>query len=123
MPRENRKRGKKHKAGGTEQVAYEKVNENTYGHLHDVDEPPVHSQALTDAPPFKFGAVDPDVKAYFRTVNDQLRDWQQERPDGEVGAEVDPNEGVQYVVFRKGNVLTRCAFQSAVCSSQQLYRK
>ncbi|KAF8511204.1 ARM repeat-containing protein [Gautieria morchelliformis] len=93
MPRENRKRGKKHKAGETEQAAYETVNESTYGNFHALDEPPVHSQVFNsanEAPPF--GAVDPDVKAYFRTVNDQLRDWQEERPDGEVGAEVDPNE-------------------------------
>ncbi|KAI9447211.1 hypothetical protein F5148DRAFT_1344715, partial [Russula earlei] len=41
-----------------------------------------------------FGYIDPELKAYFRTVNNQLKEWQQNW--GEAGAEddVDPNEEI-----------------------------
>ena len=84
MPRENRKRGKKHKKHSdapaeppiaesrtyepTEQEAGPSwiVGKSTYGEHNDVFK--------DDAP---FGLVDPDLKAYFRTVDDKLREWQE----------------------------------------------
>lgn len=79
MPRENRKRGKKHRPERTEQA--------------EVEPRPV-SQALkleTLESGSPFGPLDPDVKAYFRTVDEQLREWQEERPD--VESDTDHNEG------------------------------
>lgn len=98
MPRENRKRGKKHK----------KKPEEQYGTQQDQSEPlpepqagpswivPASNSSITaptqEAP---FGYVDAEIKAYFRTVDTQIRDWQEEgvqRADaGEEGQ--DPNEG------------------------------
>jgi nucleolar protein 9 len=47
-------------------------------------------------PEAPFGYVDPDIKAYFRTVDDQIRTWQQERPYEEnQDADLDPNEGLE----------------------------
>ena len=84
MPRENRKRGKKHKRHSdapaeppaAESRAYEPteqeagpswiVGKSTYGERND---------AFKDDAPF--GLVDPDLKAYFRTVDDKLREWQE----------------------------------------------
>ncbi|KAG9091763.1 Nucleolar protein 9 [Ceratobasidium sp. 370] len=74
MPRENRKRGKKKKAD----------NENAGPAVYDV-QPEVGSEQAQptwmrtndepnlDAP---FGYVDPDVKAYFRTVDSKIQEWQ-----------------------------------------------
>lgn len=102
MPRENRKRGKKHKKEAAE------------------PEQPHHSQAPPPAqetsrpswilssskqteeinPEAPYGYIDADVKAYFRTVDVQIREWQESRgyhdkDDGkeEEGGDVDPNEG------------------------------
>ena len=100
MPRENRKRGKKHKKQAAE------------------PEQPYHSQAPPPAqetgqpswilssskqteeinPEAPYGYIDADVKAYFRTVDVQIREWQESRgyhdEDGkEEGGDVDPNEG------------------------------
>ena len=96
MPRENRKRGKKYKAGQTEQAPYETVDENGYSHLHLKDSPPDSFPAsdFTTVGPL-FGPLDPDVKAYFRTVNDQLQDWQEVGFSADLGAGMDSNEGVQ----------------------------
>ncbi|KAH9950104.1 ARM repeat-containing protein [Amylocystis lapponica] len=95
MPRENRKRGKKHS---------KKSQDNVVGrpeeHPEHEEEPeagpswivsaPDPSQVDREAP---FGYVDAEVKAYFRTVDLQIRDWQDEG-HGTVGGEedVDPNE-------------------------------
>ena len=40
-----------------------------------------------------YGYVDADIKAYFRTVDVQIRDWQENRDDdaGEAG-DTDPND-------------------------------
>jgi len=47
-----------------------------------------------------FGFVDTEVKAYFRTVDIQIRDWQENEPDnGKVDEDLDPNEGM-YVPVR-----------------------
>lgn len=101
MPRENRKRGKKHKKQNdaeveppakesptfeqTEQEAGPSwiVGKSTYGE---------HDDAFKDAP---FGLVDPDLKAYFRTVDAKLREWQELSGQDVTEQEDsgDPNEG------------------------------
>lgn len=93
MPRENRKRGKKNKAKPLEQV--HEYEYRDFDHLHPTDALPTaqpHSapgDVASDAP---FGRLDPDVKAYFRTVDEQLRDWKEERLTTDVGEDVDPNQ-------------------------------
>jgi nucleolar protein 9 len=48
---------------------------------------------VTDEAPF--GYVDANIKAYFRTVDVQIRNWQERDGDANERADgVDPNEGV-----------------------------
>ncbi|PPQ90881.1 hypothetical protein CVT25_007351, partial [Psilocybe cyanescens] len=96
MPRENRKRGKKHK----------KQNEDESQFYHEPEpEPQVETREepswivpATDNfgeinPEAPFGYVDADVKAYFRTVDIQIRDWQEAQEETAEGdGDVDPNE-------------------------------
>lgn len=112
MPRENRKRGKKHKKPvqnepepEADPEVYQEVGdyEGEYqrGGFEGGDRPSWvvpdrEPQANLEAP---FGYVDADVKAYFRTVELQIRDWQ-ENPahvsagnSGDNEDEQDPNEG------------------------------
>ncbi|KAL5488349.1 NOP9 [Sanghuangporus weigelae] len=102
MPRENRKRGKKHKKQQQDEAAHsieaeyrEEGGKQTRGpswiverNRHGVDD--AEGRSL-DAP---FGYADPDLKAYFKTVDEKLREWQEtdeaERFDG--GETADPNE-------------------------------
>ncbi|KAL5508549.1 NOP9 [Sanghuangporus vaninii] len=102
MPRENRKRGKKHKKQQQDEATHssetkdlEEEEKQTRGpswiverNRHGVDD--TEDRSL-DAP---FGYADPDLKAYFKTVDDKLREWQEtdeaERFDG--GENADPNE-------------------------------
>ncbi|KIY61837.1 ARM repeat-containing protein [Cylindrobasidium torrendii FP15055 ss-10] len=85
MPRENRKRGKRHRK--TEEQPQEEVQA-----VQQPEEPEAgpswivqkqDAQADIEAP---FGYLDTDVKAYFRSVDVQMRQWQ----DGTV--EVDEDE-------------------------------
>lgn len=93
MPRENRKRGKKHKKP-TQEVQNERhhaVSDNAEpeqtqepGPSSWIRQRPTadearESEVNSDAP---FGYVDPDVKAYFRTVDEKLREWQDVREEG-----------------------------------------
>ena len=101
MPRENRKRGKKQKKKSSEVAE----NEESYGNTNrdsqlataSQDGPswirPVESDAHPEAP---YGYVDNDVKAYFRTVDVQIRDWQENKRDedqADVDGDKDPNNG------------------------------
>lgn len=102
MPRENRKRGKRHKK---QEVEDEYPHQpNTYederqepgqqaGPSWIVQGHSKESEVNPDAP---FGYVDPDVKAYFRTVDDKLREWQEVRELGQAdeGEGDDPNDGM-----------------------------
>ncbi|KAI0637703.1 ARM repeat-containing protein [Trametes polyzona] len=98
MPRENRKRGKKHKKKA-EEVADVHQNADTYPEEQEVNEAgpswivPAREErdaaADLNAP---FGYVDAEVKAYFRTVDVQIREWQETRPEVEENADIDPNE-------------------------------
>ena len=94
MPRENRKRGKKHK----KQKEDEEHHAQTYlQHEEQAEAGPswiVHRQAEEVNPEAPFGYVDAEVKAYFRTVDLQIREWQEQgRPDVGEDEENDPNEG------------------------------
>ncbi|GAV99718.1 ARM repeat-containing protein [Lentinula edodes] len=95
MPRENRKRGKKHKFKTTDEtIPYASSEpqaelEPQVGPSWIVTASGEDSEFNPEAP---FGYVDADVKAYFRTVDLQIREWQegqQEHLDGD--ANVDPN--------------------------------
>ncbi|KAK0467769.1 armadillo-type protein [Desarmillaria tabescens] len=89
MPRENRKRGKKHKKpapdADTEQQQHTAEPEPKVeaGPSWIVPNPQQEQEQDSEAP---FGYLDADVKAYFRTVDVQMRQWQ----DREV--EVDDEE-------------------------------
>lgn len=94
MPRENRKRGKKHKKTAEEvadvvQDAAPYIEEQEAGPSWIV---PAREEPTID-PNAPFGYVDAEVKAYFRTVDVQIREWQETRPEVEEDADVDPNEG------------------------------
>lgn len=63
MPKDVRKRGKKHK----------KIAADDHPNLNEVLQKP--SEASGKDPEAPFGLVDPDLKAYFRTVDTQIQDW------------------------------------------------
>ncbi|KAI3611102.1 rrna processing protein nop9 [Moniliophthora roreri] len=98
MPRENRKRGKR-KTKNVEDVQAIPQEEEQY----DTHEPqsevgpswivskPSQDQELNPEAPF--GYVDSDVKAYFRTVDTQIRNWQdgEEEATGNEISSSDPN--------------------------------
>ena len=112
MPRENRKRGKKHKKlaqNEPEPEADPEVDQESAnyegeqqtrsfegGHRPSWVIPDRQPQVNLEAP---FGYVDADVKAYFRTVELQIRDWQENPTHTSAGhsdndeVEQDPNEG------------------------------
>ena len=96
MPRENRKRGKKHKKKaegetGTEPNPEHPPSEPQAGPSWII--PPSNAGTTNQEAPF--GYVDAEVKAYFRTVDTQIREWQEEGfQRAEVAADVDPNEGI-----------------------------
>ena len=77
MPRENRKRGKRHKkqpgedyVAEVEDAEVENTNEQ-YSWIRPSTS--TAAQEDFDAP---FGFVPPDLKAYFRTVEEKLVEWQ-----------------------------------------------
>lgn len=96
MPRENRKRGKKNKKKPEEEF------------IPPAQPPPAPDPEITGEPSWirpaaepipetnpeaPFGYVDADVKAYFRTVDVQIRDWQGAREEAREDDDiVDPNE-------------------------------
>jgi nucleolar protein 9 len=91
MPKVHRKRGKRHKNNEPEINVEDEIEETTQNlpaaenDLPSWIEPALPQQYLNPEAPFGF--CDPDVKAYFRTVDTQLREWQ------ELGVEKDVNEG------------------------------
>ena len=98
MPRENRKRGKKHKKHAEEppqeyvqyeQPAAAEPEEEQAGPSWIVPAPA--SASFNEEAPF--GYVDSEVKAYFRTVDVQIREWQDEPHQLVETEEGDPNEG------------------------------
>ncbi|KAJ7873385.1 hypothetical protein B0H14DRAFT_2720506 [Mycena olivaceomarginata] len=83
MPKEHRKRGKKKKP----EPEWQPPVENTPLANPQAEKTP---DVNPEAP---FGYVDVDVKAYFRTVDVQIRDWQDAAGDlGTNDEDTDPNE-------------------------------
>jgi nucleolar protein 9 len=96
MPRENRKRGKKHKKQpeqGKEQQYEEEPVESLSKPSWIIAGPKEAEEVNPEAP---YGYVDADIKAYFRTIDVQIRDWQENRNEdtGEAGesGDTDPND-------------------------------
>lgn len=93
MPRENRKRGKKHKKQREEEPQYEAEPEQQ---TETPEEPswivPASNRADEVNPEAPFGYVDVDVKAYFRTVDVQIQEWQENQEETMTDGDVDPNE-------------------------------
>lgn len=113
MPREHRKRGqrkKTRKEGEESQEIQATSNAQTDrpsathtqpSWIEDAPEAPVVSETDFDAP---WGYVDPDVKAYFRTVEEQMLEWQStgqlQRDGPQMGNDL--NEGkMRLVLFRR----------------------
>jgi len=106
MPRENRKRGKRTKKPAdvvqeeqTRRVQAEPdaielpEEENTAGPSWIKPAASPVDDINYDAP---FGIVDADVKAYFRTVDLQIRDWQETHSTAS-SEETDPNAGALWL--------------------------
>jgi hypothetical protein len=120
MPKELRKRGKRHKKSSTE-------HEHPAQKQDLLDEGPSsrpswivprsdpQQQQQQPNPEAPFGYVDAELKAYFRTVDDQLKEWQQSWDDTERDGETDPNESasMSFLLLLAGLVsLTVCALPS-----------
>ncbi|KAF8556263.1 ARM repeat-containing protein [Imleria badia] len=96
MPREVRKRGKKHKKVQDQALPKGHVQEQEDHYPNNSGEPSwivSAREAEGVHPEAPFGYVDPEVKAYFRTVDEQIQSWQEDRiqPVDEDG-DLDPNE-------------------------------
>ncbi|KAI6128416.1 armadillo-type protein [Pisolithus croceorrhizus] len=91
MPKELRKRGKKRKKSQQEDSSAKQVQEP-----EGPSEGPswiISSRQPEDVnPEVPFGYVDPDIKAYFRTVDDQMQAWQDEEHTPDENVDLDPNE-------------------------------
>ena len=95
MPRELRKRGRKHKKQPVEDPI--PAEKQAQAEEPEPQAGPSWIVSSSNAPEINpeapFGYVDADVKAYFRTVDVQLRDWQDNTEEALDGDEdVDPNE-------------------------------
>jgi nucleolar protein 9 len=101
MPREHRKRGKRKKNAGEHDVHPEEEQEPKEV-IPSWIEPATPQQLVNpDAP---FGFCEPDVKAYFRTVDKQLREWQELGiAERESDAVEDPNMGTSIVGWDKND--------------------
>ena len=99
MPREHRKRGKKHK----KQEEHAQIDA-TPSYRNPSHNEPENTQAgpswivsHTSSAEFNaeapYGYVDSEVKAYFRTVDTQIREWQDGGHNSNGDADTDPNEG------------------------------
>jgi len=101
MPKELRKRGKMHKKSEAntqpqpltkEPVSLEEGPSNGPSWIVSRPTNSNRDQVNSEAP---FGYVDPEMKAYFRTVDDQLKEWQQNWGEAEGDEDVDSNESEQ----------------------------
>ena len=97
MPKENRKRGRKNKKKTNEDTKIVEDRTETYTEPEAYQSGTVPSrntpEVTNEAP---FGYVDADIKAYFRTVDVQIRAWQEREGDASDGIEdINPNEGAQ----------------------------
>lgn len=125
MPREFRKRGKKAKKN-TPQHDLKPIKHDQPPHEpehHNLDEAGpswIISTTPTNVPEepnleAPFGYLDADVKAYFRTVDVQIRNWQENGPevnaeDANGNADVDPNEGMSPLYHTDHSAMTELSF-------------
>src|ERR1700733_9651847 len=97
MPREFRKRGKKTKKSSDkdpkdEQVPYAEPEDEPHAGPSWIIPASNNSEEINLEAPFGF--LDVDVKAYFRTVDIQIRSCQDNGTEAREGdTDVDPNEG------------------------------
>lgn len=88
MPREHRKRGKRKRKDDLNDSEHGDVVESSPTKQEDqpswIESAPTQQNVAPEAP---FGFCDPDLKGYFRTVNDQLREWQEQGLEKEQGDE------------------------------------
>ena len=96
MPKDLRKRGKRHKKSEANAQLPTKEPEPVDGGPSSgpswiVSRAPDSNQDQVN-PEAPFGYVDPEMKAYFRTVEDQLKEWQQNWGDAEEVEDIDSNE-------------------------------
>ena len=119
MPREHRKRGKKNKKkSGTDEGQAVLPPEEA---IH-TEEPAWMRSAPSEpaeiSPEAPFGFVDAEVKAYFRTVDIQIRDWQDTQPEDVASdGDVDPNERMQLLCILPKYRVHDGPFQNAIYSS------
>jgi nucleolar protein 9 len=98
MPKELRKRGRRHKKSSAEDKTHaqdaqeHKVPDEGPSSGPSWIVPRADSSSKQFNPEAPFGYVDPELKAYFKTVDDQLKEWQQNRNYVEEEEDVDPNE-------------------------------
>jgi nucleolar protein 9 len=91
MPRENRKRGKKfkHKEELQQELDVPLVEDQGHHETPSWIVSAPEDAANVDSP---FGELEAEVKAYFRTADLQIRNWQTE--DSEKVSEDNPNAGM-----------------------------
>jgi nucleolar protein 9 len=107
MPKELRKRGKRHKKPAVEYQTPAReqdtpLNEGPSSGPSWIVPRHDSKQLNPEAP---FGYVDPELKAYFRTVDDQLKEWQQNWYDSGGEEDVDPNESTPCFFYRSSSYL------------------
>ena len=95
MPRNFRKRGRKAKKSADKD---EWKPSNDQRHHDDEQEEPQRPSWIISSEKINleatFGYLDADVKTYFRTVDVQIRNWQENEADiAEGNKDIDPNEG------------------------------
>lgn len=117
MPRENRKRGKKNKKKPDEEGGFAETQPVPIAEPEPgpTGEPSWLRSAADQVPEINpeapFGYVDADVKAYFRTVDVQIRDWQDtEHDDVTPDEDVDPNEGSYFLALIREASLTNANY-------------
>ncbi|EJU06458.1 ARM repeat-containing protein [Dacryopinax primogenitus] len=98
MPREQRKRGRRHKKTDENENDHVVYEEEYYqpGEASHTQPPQAGPSHVEEDLNYPFGILDPDVKAYFRNVDDKLKSWNSGLDDeadeaGLVEGE-DPNE-------------------------------
>lgn len=100
MPREIRKRGKKHKKSQQKSISEDTGQGQDDPHPNKSSGAPswiVPAHKTEDVhPEAPFGYVDADIKAYFRTIDEQIQYWQEDGTlqSGYGDDGLDPNEGV-----------------------------
>lgn len=133
MPRGLRKRGRRHKNTEEDDYSHEQTQDGREDgfklNLNEADtsQPSwiISSTSQSDAiltsnPEAPFGFVDTEVKAYFRTVDVQIQDWQSSQVESEEmggNTDIDPNEGAFNLSLKRVCNLS----QSAMCTERRLF--